>query len=71
MHFVSSYAILPIQILFIFVSVHFSQGVLLEAPNNGVGVLAPQGQHLYLRVYDNGSYEFEDQIIGKTQNEFE
>ena len=52
-------------------SERFLRRVLLEAEYIGVGMVAPQGKHLYLRVFDNGDYEFEDQVVGKTGSNFE
>lgn len=67
----SGFLIVPFYVLFLFVSVQFSQQVLLEAQYNGVGMVAPQGKRLYLRVFENGDYEFEDQVVGQTSSKFE
>jgi hypothetical protein len=40
-----------------------SHDVLLEAYMFGGGMVAVRGEHLYLRVYDDGSVEYSDEIL--------
>lgn len=46
-----------------FVNVSYAQRVILDSQINGVGVVSPQGERVYLRIFDNGKYEFEDEFI--------
>lgn len=40
-----------------------SRQLLLEAQLVNTGMVTPTGKHLYLRVYDNGEFEYEDEVI--------
>lgn len=48
-----------------------SKALLLEAHMLGVGMASPQGKHLYLRVYNDGRVEYEDERMkGSTLDYF-
>jgi hypothetical protein len=56
---------LLIATVFILLIAKFSdaQKTLLDVQIKGSGNASPQGERLFLRLYDNGNYEFEEDVI--------